>query len=77
MAFYLYESWHNGPHKTVVHDGACVYCNHGEGTSSDDAPDRARWHGPFETLAEAETRSKQLEGVVENEECGRCMKNIE
>lgn len=75
MTYYLYESWLSGTHKTVVHVGACVYCNDGEGTSSDDAPEHAKWHGPFRTLKEASNASEKMANVVEHEECGRCMKS--
>jgi hypothetical protein len=75
MAYFLYEAWRNGPHRTVLHEGECVYCNEGEGLASDDAPDYAKWHGPFRTLVEARTRSKNLENIAEHEECGRCMKS--
>jgi hypothetical protein len=74
MAYYIYETWKSGLHKTVIHDGACVYCNDGEGTASDDAPAHAEWHGPFKTLTEAINKSKKMKNVVEHKECGRCMK---
>ena len=77
MTYYIYETWKNALHKAVIHDGACVYCNDGEGTASDDTPDHAEWHGPFKLLTEAINKSNEMKNVVEHKECGRCMKFID
>jgi 4-hydroxy-tetrahydrodipicolinate synthase len=32
--FYIYENWAAGPHKIVLHRGACGQCSHGKGRLS-------------------------------------------
>jgi hypothetical protein len=61
MAFWIYENWQAGPHKAVIHAGACGYCKDGRGRSGKGTnPAYGRWLGPFETLAEAEARAATL-----------------
>jgi hypothetical protein len=64
MAFYIYENWQAGPHKAVIHRGDCRYCNQGRGRAGEYDPLHAQWHGPFETLAEAEAASAGLPDVL-------------
>jgi hypothetical protein len=58
MAFYVYENWQAGPHKTVIHEGSCGFCNHGAGRAGGYDPSHAEWHGPFITEAAAEAFSE-------------------
>ena len=65
MTFWIYENWQAGPHKAVVHLGSCGFCNEGKGMSDGEYdPGHGRWHGPFETLRDAQARAKALSGVV-------------
>jgi hypothetical protein len=69
MAFYVYENWQAGPHKTVIHEGSCGFCNHGAGRAGGYDPSHAEWHGPFITEAAAEAFSARLPGVVHRSVC--------
>ena len=71
MAFYIYEHWQAGPHKAVIHHGSCGRCNEGSGRAGDDDPAHAKWHGPFESLSDAQA-SQQGMDVLERKEC-RCV----
>ena len=70
--YYLYERWHPGPHKTMIHDGTCGFCNDGTGKTGTVGITHGRWHGPFETLTDARTASDALGGVRIRSEC-RCL----
>jgi 4-hydroxy-tetrahydrodipicolinate synthase len=67
--FYVYENWHAGPHKAVLHRSSCSQCNSGKGRPAGHDPNHARWHGPFATLAEARQSSQQMPGVLIRSEC--------
>jgi 4-hydroxy-tetrahydrodipicolinate synthase len=67
--FYIYENWHAGPHKAVVHRASCGQCNSGKGRPSGHDANHARWHGPFATLAEARSASQTMTGVLIRSEC--------
>jgi hypothetical protein len=67
--FYIYENWHAGPHKAVLHRAACGQCNHGKGRPAGHDANHARWHGPYPTLAEARNASQQMVGVLIRSEC--------
>jgi 4-hydroxy-tetrahydrodipicolinate synthase len=67
--FYIYENWHAGPHKAVVHRASCGQCNSGKGRPSGHDANHARWHGPFATLAEARGASQTMTGVLIRSEC--------
>lgn len=62
--FWIYENWHAGPHKAVIHRGDCGCCNDGAGRGGGYDPRHAQWHGPFDTLAVAEGASAALFAVV-------------
>jgi len=72
MAFYVYENWQAGPHKAVIHQGDCAFCNDGRGRTGGYDPRHAQWHGPLSTLDEARQAARALRGVVVHREC-RCV----
>lgn len=67
--FYIYENWHAGPHKAVLHRGTCSQCNHGKGRPSGHDVNHARWHGPYAALSEAREASQHMQGVLIRSEC--------
>jgi 4-hydroxy-tetrahydrodipicolinate synthase len=67
--FYIYENWHAGPHKAVLHRSACGQCNHGKGRPAGHDANHARWHGPYPSLSEARSASQQMSGVLIRSEC--------
>ena len=69
VEFYVYENWLAGPHKIVLHRGACGQCNHGKGRPAGHDANHARWHGPYATLAEAREVAHTMPGVLIRSEC--------
>jgi 4-hydroxy-tetrahydrodipicolinate synthase len=69
LEFYIYENWHAGPHKTVLHRSTCGQCNYGRGRPAGHDANHARWHGPYATLAEARRITEQMPGVLIRSEC--------
>jgi 4-hydroxy-tetrahydrodipicolinate synthase len=69
VEFFIYENWHAGPHKAVLHRSTCGQCNHGKGRPSGHDANHARWHGPYPTLAEARQSSQHMSGVLIRSEC--------
>jgi 4-hydroxy-tetrahydrodipicolinate synthase len=67
--FYIYENWHAGPHKAVLHRSTCGQCNSGKGRPAGHDANHARWHGPYGTVAEARAMSQQMPGVLIRSEC--------
>ena len=67
--FFIYENWHAGPHKAVLHRASCGQCNSGKGRPAGHDANHARWHGPFATLAEARDTSQHMAGVLIRSEC--------
>jgi len=67
--FFVYENWLAGPHKIVLHRGACGQCNHGKGRPAGHDANHARWHGPYPTLSEAREAAHHLPGVLIRSEC--------
>jgi 4-hydroxy-tetrahydrodipicolinate synthase len=67
--FFVYENWLAGPHKIVLHRGACGQCNHGKGRPAGHDANHARWHGPYPSLAEAREIAHHLPGVLIRSEC--------
>lgn len=63
-SYYVYENWQAGPHKAVVHIGACAFCNHGMGMAGGYDPRHAKWHGPFTSLQSAQSAASSIAGVV-------------
>lgn len=60
MGYFLYENWQAGPHKAVLHDGACPFCNNGRGFRGGTDPRYGKWHGPFSSLATARAAQGRL-----------------
>jgi 4-hydroxy-tetrahydrodipicolinate synthase len=69
IEFYIYENWHAGPHKAVLHRASCGQCNHGKGRPAGHDANHARWHGPYATLSEARNTSQHMTGVLIRSEC--------
>jgi 4-hydroxy-tetrahydrodipicolinate synthase len=69
VEFYIYENWHAGPHKAVLHRATCGQCNHGKGRPAGHDANHARWHGPYPSLAEARNTSQHMSGVLIRSEC--------
>jgi hypothetical protein len=67
--FFVYENWHAGPHKAVLHRSNCGQCNHGKGRPVGHDTNHARWHGPYPSLSEARQVSQQMVGVLIRSEC--------
>jgi len=67
--FFIYENWHAGPHKAVLHRGSCSQCNNGKGRPAGHDVNHARWHGPYASLSEARESSQQMTGVLIRSEC--------
>jgi 4-hydroxy-tetrahydrodipicolinate synthase len=67
--YYIYENWAAGPHKIVLHRGACGQCSHGKGRPSGHDVNRARWHGPYPTVAQAREAAHTMTGVLIRSEC--------
>jgi 4-hydroxy-tetrahydrodipicolinate synthase len=67
--FFVYENWLAGPHKIVLHRGACGQCNHGKGRPAGHDANHARWHGPYQTLAQAREIAHHMPGVLIRSEC--------
>ena len=55
MPYFLYENWRAGPHKAVLHDGACRFCKGGRGLRGGTDPKHGKWHEPFLSLQDART----------------------
>lgn len=67
--FFIYENWAAGPHKIVLHRGACGQCSHGKGRPSGHDANHARWHGPYASVAEAREAAHGMTGVLIRSEC--------
>jgi 4-hydroxy-tetrahydrodipicolinate synthase len=67
--FYIYENWAAGPHKIVLHRGACGQCNQGKGRPAGHDANHARWHGPYATLAQGREVAHGMTGVLIRSEC--------
>ena len=67
--FFIYENWAAGPHKIVLHRGACGQCSHGKGRPAGHDTNHARWHGPYPALGEARTAAQAMTGVLIRSEC--------
>ena len=67
--FFVYENWLAGPHKIVLHRGACGQCNHGKGRPAGHDANHARWHGPYATLAEARQVAHDMPNILIRSEC--------
>jgi hypothetical protein len=74
MSFYIYENWQAGPHKAVIHLNTCGFCNDGSGVAGGYDPRHAKWHGPFQTIQQAQSTATLLRGVVDcrKHRCTNC-----
>ena len=68
-SFYVYENWAAGPHKAVLHRSQCGQCNNGKARPSGHSNNHARWHGPYQSLAEARQVTQTLPNVLIRSEC--------
>jgi hypothetical protein len=66
--FYIYENWHAGPRKAIVHRGSCGQCNDGRGKAGGYDPRHALWHGPYEDLQNAHAASLALPNIIRRAE---------
>jgi hypothetical protein len=67
MSFYIYENWQAGPHKAVLHNGSCGFCNNGQGLAGGSDPKHGTWHGPFPSLNEARVAQERMNVQVRSE----------
>jgi len=67
--FFIYENWAAGPRKIVLHRGSCGQCSHGKGRPAGHDVNRARWHGPYATIAQAREAAHTMTGVLIRSEC--------
>lgn len=69
MAFYVYENW-TAEHKAVIHKGTCGYCKEGKGCHKNPLGNKnGKWHGPFDSLEEAEKTAKNTGRPVRPHSC--------
>ena len=69
MEYWIYENW-VAENKAVVHQGDCAFCNHGAGTGRNiRGTKNGKWHGPFGSLHEAETRAGHTGRSVRRHRC--------
>lgn len=70
--YWVYENW-TAEKKAVIHLSTCGSCNDGGGCHANSRGDRnGRWHGPFETLVDAEGFASSL-GERTVRKCSRCV----
>ena len=69
MDFWVYEHFSNK--RARIHAGNCRYCNHGKGVGGDQTNDDDKWHGPFDTFADAEKKAASLK-QKDTRACGVC-----
>lgn len=70
MNYYVYED--DMTDRVRVHTGDCGQCNEGKGKKPSRQPSN-RWHGPFDTLTEAEAFAKTLH-KKNTGNCGNCLR---
>jgi len=69
MGLWIYESFI--AKRARIHLGSCRYCNDGDGVGGNKDNDDDKWHGPFDTFAEAESMAKSL-NQKDTKPCGVC-----
>jgi len=69
MDFWVYEHFANK--RARIHTGDCRYCNHGKGVGGDQTNNDDKWHGPFDTFAEADKKAASLK-QKDTRACGVC-----
>jgi len=71
MKHYVYENW-TAEDKAVIHRGSCGYCNDGKGCHENPLGDlNGKWHGPFDSLKEAERGAAGMGRAVKKCRCER------
>jgi hypothetical protein len=67
--YWVYENW-KAEHKAVVHEGTCGSCKQGQGCHPNPLGNKnGRWHGPFATLAIANTKAAATKRPVRKHSC--------
>ncbi|MEQ9315395.1 MAG: F0F1 ATP synthase subunit beta [Henriciella sp.] len=69
MNFWIYENF--GNKRARIHTANCRYCNNGQGVGGDQTNDDDKWHGPFDTFAEADKKATALK-QKDTRACGVC-----
>jgi hypothetical protein len=72
MNYYVYKS--DSKKQVRVHAGSCIYCKEGT-VISVLSQSRNGWHGPFETLAQAQALAKSLE-LKDIRACRTCLPKV-
>ncbi len=52
--YYTCENWRAEGHKATVHVDSCGHCKYGSGVAGGTRPDNGHWHGPFDSLVNAQ-----------------------
>jgi len=69
MDYYVYENW-TAEKKAVIHKGLCGNCNDGKGCHPNPLGNRnGKWHGPFNTLEEAESAARGTRRRIRRHRC--------
>lgn len=69
MAYWVYEHW-AAEQKAVIHAGQCGYCKDGNGCHVQKRGNKnGKWHGPFETGAEAELTATLTRRPIKRHAC--------
>lgn len=69
MAYFVYENWTRD--KAIVHRGDCTFCKRGQGLHGTGPTRNSRWHGPYETAADALIKAKSCRRT-RTEGCAVC-----
>ena len=64
MAHYTYENWRARGHRAMVHVGRCGCCKDGTGMSGGTRADNGKWHGPFDSVAAAQSAVQGIRAQV-------------
>jgi hypothetical protein len=66
--FFIYENWQAGPHKAVIHQTDCGFCNAGRGLRGGYDLRHARWHPEpgrgLPSLEQARAYARAIPGVL-------------
>lgn len=68
-SYWVYDDKETG--SACIHEGACSFCNHGEGMGHGRNPSGSEWHGPYASRTEA-FRGARKTGRREVRGCGIC-----
>jgi len=72
VPYWIYENWQAGPHKAVIHEAGCSFCNDGLGRSNGTADTRyGRWRGPYASRTLAWDAARRMP-AEDRRECSRC-----